>query len=110
MDASFAVFAPKDGAILDQVSLQAIADVPNLLLGALMDGFVPTEDNIILHGLDRLDVYSKGPPLSELSLCVVSLHCGGTQFVFELISSDTLLLGDSRCLLEPCLRVGVLTV
>lgn len=29
MDTSFAVFAPKDGAILDQISLQAIADVPN---------------------------------------------------------------------------------
>ena len=62
MDASFAVFAPKDGAVLDQVSLQAIADVPNLLLGALMDGFVPTEDNIILHGLDIAGDWAAGGP------------------------------------------------
>jgi len=62
MDASFAVFAPKDGAILDQVSLQAIADVPNLMLGALMDGFVPNEDNIILNGLDIAGDWAAGGP------------------------------------------------
>ena len=48
MDTSFAVFTPQEGAVLDQISLQAIAAVPNMFLGALMDGMVPEEDNIIL--------------------------------------------------------------
>ena len=55
MDISFAVFTPQDGAILDQVSLQAIADVPDMFLGALMDGLVPREDNIILHADGRIE-------------------------------------------------------
>jgi hypothetical protein len=62
MDTSFAVFAPKDGAILDQISLQAIADVPNSMLGALMDGLVPNEQNIILQGLDIAGDWAAGGP------------------------------------------------
>ena len=30
MDTSFAVFTPQEGAVLDQISLQAIAAVPNM--------------------------------------------------------------------------------
>ena len=48
MDTSFAVFSPQEGAV--QINgLQAIAEVPNMFLGALMDGMVP-QDNVILHG------------------------------------------------------------
>ena len=62
MDNSFAVFAPKEGAILDQVSLQAIADVPSTLLGALMDGLAPETSNIILQGLDIAGDWAAGGP------------------------------------------------
>ena len=62
MDTSFAVFSPQEGAVLDQISLQAIAEVPNLFLGALMDGLVPQEDNIILHGLDIAGDWAAGGP------------------------------------------------
>ena len=34
MDTSFAVFSPQEGAVLDQINLQAIAEVPNMFLGA----------------------------------------------------------------------------
>ena len=60
MDTSFAVFSPPKGAVLDQISLQAIAEVPNMFLGALMDGMVPQEDNIILHGLDIAGDWAAG--------------------------------------------------
>ena len=46
------IYTPRRRSVLDQISLQAIADVPNMFLGALMDGMVPEEDNIILHELD----------------------------------------------------------
>ena len=62
MDTSFAVFTPQEGAVLDQISLQAIASIPNMFLGALMDGMVPDEDNIILHGLDIAGDWAAGGP------------------------------------------------
>ncbi len=62
MDASIAVFSPQEGAVLDQISLQAIADVPNAMLGALMDGLAPSEDNIVLQGLDIAGDWAAGGP------------------------------------------------
>ena len=62
MDTTFAIFAPQNGAVLDQISLQAISDVPNTLLGAFMDGLVPEEDNIVLHGLDIAGDWAAGGP------------------------------------------------
>ena len=46
MDANFSAFAPSEGAILDQVSLQAIADVPSAVLGMYLDARAPKESNL----------------------------------------------------------------
>ncbi len=62
MDANIAVFSPQEGAVLDQISLQAIADVPNSMLGVLMDGLAPSEDNIVLQGLDIAGDWAAGGP------------------------------------------------
>ncbi len=62
MDGSFSVFVPSEGAILDQVSLQAIADVPNSILGAYLDGVVPGQHNLILQGLDIAGDWAAGGP------------------------------------------------
>jgi hypothetical protein len=62
MDANFAVFAPSEGAILDQVSLQAIADVPSSVLGVYLDSRTPQQSNVILHGLDIAGDWAAGGP------------------------------------------------
>lgn len=62
MDSSFAVFSPKEGAIVDQISLQAIADVPSIVLGAYLDSNVPGTGSLILEGLEVAGDWAAGGP------------------------------------------------
>ena len=44
-------FQPKEGAVLDQDSLQAIAAIPNRMLRVYLDSLAPHTSNIVLQGL-----------------------------------------------------------
>lgn len=62
MTSSFAVFAPSEGAVLDQISLQAIADVPHNVLSAYLDGVGPDTNGLILQGLEIAGDWAAGGP------------------------------------------------
>ena len=62
MSSSFPVFSPKEGAVLDQVSLQAISNVPSDILGAYLTGITPQQGGIILHGLEIAGDWAAGGP------------------------------------------------
>lgn len=62
MDSSFAVFAPQEGAVLDQISLQAISNIPSDILGAYLSGLVPNKGGLILEGLEIAGTWAAGGP------------------------------------------------
>jgi hypothetical protein len=58
----FHSFRPKEGAVLDQDSLQSIADIPNRMLSVYLDSLAPNTPNIILQGLEISGGWSSGGP------------------------------------------------
>ena len=58
----FHSFRPKEGAVLDQDSLQAIADIPNRMLSVYLDSLAPQTPNMILQGLEIAGGWSSGGP------------------------------------------------
>ncbi|MEC7985416.1 MAG: hypothetical protein VX278_09645 [Myxococcota bacterium] len=58
----FHSFRPTEGAVLDQDSLQAIADIPTRMLSAYMDSLAPGTPNIILSGLEIAGGWAAGGP------------------------------------------------
>jgi len=55
-------FRPKEGAVLDQDSLQAIADIPHRMLSVYLDSLAPSTPNMVLQGLDIAGGWSSGGP------------------------------------------------
>jgi len=55
-------FRPTEGAVLDQDSLQAIADIPHRMLSVYLDSLAPSTPNMILQGLDIAGGWSSGGP------------------------------------------------
>ena len=55
-------FHPKEGAVLDQDSLQAIADIPHRMLSVYLDSLAPSTPNLVLQGLDIAGGWSSGGP------------------------------------------------
>lgn len=59
-------FRPRDGAVLDLHSLNAMADVPDRLLGAWMSVLAPGAPGLILEGMDiEGGLSAEGPPGSR---------------------------------------------
>lgn len=59
-------FMPRDGAILDLASLEAISAVPGRLLGAWLDALCPGAPGLVLEGLEvEGEASSSGPPGSR---------------------------------------------
>jgi hypothetical protein len=58
----FHSFRPKEGAVLDQDSLQSIADIPNRMLSVYLDSLAPNTPNMILQGLEISGGWSSGGP------------------------------------------------
>lgn len=55
-------FQPKEGAVLDQDSLQAISAIPDRMLTVYLDSLAPHTPNIVLQGLDIVGGWSSGGP------------------------------------------------
>ena len=55
-------FQPKEGAILEQDSLRAIAEIPNRMLTVYLDSLAPNTPSIVLQGLDIVGGWSPGGP------------------------------------------------
>jgi hypothetical protein len=62
MTSSFSVFSPCEGAVLDQISLQAISQVPSDILGAYLNGVTPGKGGLILHGFEIAGDWAAGGP------------------------------------------------
>ncbi len=61
-DLTFSVFHPRDGAVLDLQSLEAIAELPSSLLSAALTARVPQATGLVLEGLELKGTASPGGP------------------------------------------------
>jgi len=62
-EASFHVFRPSEGAVIDLESLKAIASASDRMLGSYLEGCWPGAPNLILEGLDIDGGWSSGGPI-----------------------------------------------